>query len=77
MAKPRNENLTEREVDVLKLLYFKKSEIAQKLFISPTTVQAHLIHIYDKLQIHSREQALIKALKTGIITINEVSINDF
>lgn len=77
MAKPRNKNLTEREIDVLKLLCFKKSEIAQKLFISVTTVQTHLINIYDKLHVHSREQALIKALKTGIITVDEVPTNEF
>ena len=77
MATSRNENLTERELDVLKLLCFKKSEISKKLFISVTTVQTHLINIYDKLQVHSREQALIKALKTGIITIDEVITNEF
>ena len=77
MAKPRNENLTERELDVLKLLCFKKPEIAKKLFISTSTVQTYINNLYDKLYVHSREQALIKALKTGIITIDEVTINDF
>ena len=72
MPKPRNENLTERELDVLKLLCFKKPDLAKKLFISKTTVQTHVNNIFDKLQVHSCEQALIKALKTGIITINEV-----
>lgn len=72
MAKPKNEGLTEREFDVLKRLCFKKPEIAKKLFISKTTVQSHVNHIFDKLQVHSCEQALIKGLKTGIITINEV-----
>lgn len=76
MAKPRNEGLTKREFDVLKQLCLKKPEIAKKLFISENTVQTHLTKIYDKLQVHSREQALIKALKTGIITIDEVITND-
>ena len=71
-----NNSLTERELNVLKLLCFKKPEIAQKLFISTTTVQSHIIHIYEKFHVHSREQALIKALKTGIITIDEVITND-
>lgn len=62
---------------MLKLLCFKKSEISKKLFISTTTVQSHIKHIYEKFYVHSREQALIKALKTGIITIDEVITNDF
>ena len=72
-----NNSLTERELDVLKLLYFTKPEIAKKLFISVNTVQTHLINVYGKLHVHSREQALIKALKTGIITIDEVPTNEF
>lgn len=76
MATSRNENLTECELDVLKLLCFKKSEISKKLFISVTTVQTHSNKIYDKLQVHSREQALIKALKTGIITIDDIETGE-
>ena len=75
--RPKNENLSERELDVLKLFCLKKPEIAKKLFISTTTVQSHSNHIFEKLHVHSREQALIKALKTGIITIDEVPINEF
>lgn len=76
MQRPMTDDLTIRELDVLKLFCFKKPEIAKKLFISVTTVQTHSNKIYDKLQVHSREQALIKALKTGIITIDEVITNE-
>jgi len=75
--RPKIEKLSERELNVLKLLCFKRPEIAKKLFISTTTVNAHICHIYEKLYVHTREQALIKALKKGIITIDEVITNDF
>lgn len=72
MAKPRNEGLTKRKFDVLKLLYFKKPEIAKKLFISTSTVKAHINNIYCKLCVHNSAQALIKALKDRIITLDDI-----
>jgi DNA-binding NarL/FixJ family response regulator len=56
------ETLTTREHEVLELLsqgYLYK-EIAEKLQISYRTVSTHLEHIYEKLHVHSRTQAIAK-----------------
>jgi DNA-binding NarL/FixJ family response regulator len=62
-AKP--EELTHREEEVMELLAegYPAKEIAQRLSISTDTVNAHLKHIYHKLHVHSRVEAVIKYLK--------------
>ncbi len=57
--------LTDRENEILDLLskgYIYK-EIAEHLFISPDTVHNHLRHIYEKLHVHSRTEAVVKYLR--------------
>ena len=63
------EPLTNRELDVLELLARRLSnkEIADKLFISPTTVKGHLKNIYQKIEVHKRREAVEKAMKIGIL----------
>ena len=63
------EPLTHREYDVLKLLSqrFSNQEIAEALFISPTTVKTHLQNIYQKLDVHQRHKAVAKARNLGIL----------
>jgi DNA-binding CsgD family transcriptional regulator len=41
--------------------------VAEKLFISLDTVRNHIRHIYDKLHVHSKSQAVAKALKQRIV----------
>jgi LuxR family transcriptional regulator, maltose regulon positive regulatory protein len=55
--------LTERELDVLRMIAegHSNQEIAEKLVITMGTVKAHLSHIYTKLDVRSRTQAIIKA----------------
>jgi DNA-binding NarL/FixJ family response regulator len=62
-------NLTKREKEVLDLLCQGKSYkvIADDLFISPDTVRYHLKNIYKKLQVNSKYEAVIKALKNGMV----------
>ncbi len=62
-------NLTKREMEVLDLLCKGKSYkvIADDLYVSPDTVRYHLKNIYKKLQVNSKYEAMIKALKNGII----------
>lgn len=50
------EQLTKREIEILELLAkgFKNQAIADKLFISFSTVKKHIENIYSKLQLHSR-----------------------
>jgi len=57
--------LTQREQEVLRLLsqgYFDK-QISERLEISLLTVNSHLKHIYAKMQVHSRTEAIAKYLK--------------
>jgi LuxR family maltose regulon positive regulatory protein len=65
MAEP----LTNRELDVLELLARRLSnkEIAEKLFISTTTVKGHLQNIYGKLDVSKRREAVEKAKNIGIL----------
>ena len=66
---PQIDPLTNRELDILELLAQRQSnsEIAESLFISVTTVKAHLRSIYSKLDVHKRRQAVEKAKALGIL----------
>ncbi len=70
-----SEVLSEREMDVLKLATrgLSNQDIADKLCLSVRTVQAHLGHIFNKLQVSSRTEAVVHALKEGWVTLDEVS----
>jgi DNA-binding NarL/FixJ family response regulator len=58
-------NLTPREDDILQSLVegLSYKKIAARLFISPLTVHTHIKRIYEKLQVHSRGEAVSKAMK--------------
>jgi DNA-binding NarL/FixJ family response regulator len=63
-SKDDTENLTTREVEILELLaqgYLYK-EIGEKLSIATGTVRNHLQHIYEKLHVRSRTEAVVKFL---------------
>jgi len=62
-------HLTEREGEVLHWLVQGASndDIASRLHITVATVKAHLTAIFTKLEVVSRTQAIIKALKLGLI----------
>ncbi|MBP6687089.1 MAG: response regulator transcription factor [Lacibacter sp.] len=63
-----NYGLTEREKEILKELTDGQplKAIAAKLFISLETVRTHVKHIYNKLHVANRTEAVIKALQQGI-----------
>lgn len=71
------EGLTERELDVLKLLANGKTnrEIGETLAISPETVKSHVGNILAKFQLAHRTQAIIYALKKGILSLDEVDLD--
>ena len=62
-------HLTDREQEVLHWLVQGASndEIATQLYISVATVKAHLTAIFNKLEVTSRTQAIIRALKMGLV----------
>ncbi len=63
------EKLSEREIEILRLLIrgLSNKEIADTLFIAINTTQWHLSHIYSKLGVKSRTQAMLKAKELGLI----------
>jgi len=63
------EPLTEREVDVLRLLESSLSvpEIAEELYIAASTVRSHTRSIYAKLDVHGRMEAIHMAKELGLI----------
>jgi DNA-binding NarL/FixJ family response regulator len=71
VAPPRTEDhkLSPREVDLLKLLAEGHSykTAAKALSISIDTVRFHIRNIYDKLHVHSKSEAVILALRQGIV----------
>jgi LuxR family maltose regulon positive regulatory protein len=63
------DRLSNRELDIINLLAQRLSnqEIADKLFISISTVKRHIINIYQKLGVNKRRQAVAIAEESGII----------
>lgn len=63
--------LTKREVEVLQLVAdgFGTTEIAERLFISAKTVKNHLASIYEKLDARDRTQAVLSAVRSGIVRL--------
>jgi DNA-binding NarL/FixJ family response regulator len=64
-------DLTDREREILSLLAegMRNDDIAQKLYISPQTVQTHVRNILGKLRVHSKLEAVAFAVKHGAITV--------
>jgi DNA-binding NarL/FixJ family response regulator len=63
--------LTERELEVLRLVAqgLNNREIAKQLFISENTVKNHVRNILEKLQLHSRMEAVMYAVREKILDI--------
>lgn len=63
------EPLTDRELDTLEHLSggLTNKAIAKAMFVSPETVKTHLKHIYGKLGVSSREQAVARARELGLL----------
>jgi len=66
--------LTERERDILRLAAcgMSNSRIADDLSVSVRTVQAHLTHIFDKLGVGSRTEAVIVGLRRGVLHLEDL-----
>jgi DNA-binding NarL/FixJ family response regulator len=66
--------LQQRELEILRLgaKGLNNDEIAQKLTISPRTVQTHFTHIFNKLEVGSRIEAILHALKEGWLILDDL-----
>lgn len=69
------EDLTPREIEVVRLLAAGQSnkEIADALAIGEETVKTHVGRVLSKLHAENRAQAVIQALKRGLVSLEELS----
>ena len=70
---PQLAELTERELDVFRLIArgLSNAEIGEQLFITETTVKTHVTHLFQKLELRDRVQAVVLAYETGIFEASE------
>jgi NarL family two-component system response regulator LiaR len=69
------DDLTPREVEVLRHLALGRAnkEIAQALSIGEETVKSHVGNVLGKLQVENRSQAIVQALKRGLVKLEDLS----
>jgi len=70
LPSPLVEPLSDRELEVLALIAegLPNRDIAERLYISLSTVKSHTASIYGKLGVHSRTEAVARAHAWGILT---------
>jgi len=64
-------DLTKQESIVLAFVAqgWRTAKIAQELYVSPRTVETHLSHIFQKLNVSSRTEAAIYAFQSGVLSM--------
>lgn len=62
------QSLTQREIEVLNLIArgLDNTRIAEQLFISAKTVRNHITHIFSKLDVANRAEAIVRARNAGM-----------
>ncbi len=68
-------DLSDREAEILKLAAkgMSNQEIAETLFLSRRTIQSHLVNIFRKMDVGSRTEAVLEALRRGWLTLDDVA----
>ncbi len=68
-----DDKLSSREKEVLEALTggLSNKEIAQKLYIAEKTVKAHFSSIYRKMNVSTRSQAIVVAVKSGLVDLDD------
>jgi len=71
------ENLTDREIEVLKLAAsgMSNKEIAEKLSVTVRTVKAHISNVFAKMDVASRTEAILKAMREGWLELDKAPTN--
>ncbi len=66
-------SLSHRELAVAELVAggATNQEVASKLHVSPKTVEAHLSHIYRKLDVRSRTELAVALLRSGVLSVEQ------
>lgn len=72
------EGLSEREIDVLRLLTQGKTdqEIAKELVLTDVTIRTHISRILSKLGLKNRVQAALYGIRSGMVSLDETNIVD-
>ncbi|MCX8126569.1 MAG: response regulator transcription factor [Dehalococcoidia bacterium] len=67
-------DLSDREIEILKLAAqgLSNKEIASRLFLSTRTVKAHLSNVFNKMNVSSRTEAIVKGAREGVISLDGV-----
>ena len=68
-------NISEREMEILKLAArgMSNQNIATQLYLSHRTVQAHLANIFRKMDVGSRTEAVLKAMRKGWLGLDDLT----
>jgi len=77
-AQASTDGLSDREIELLQLMTRGSSnkEIADELCLSIRTVQGHVQQIFKKLEVSSRTEAVVYALKKGLVELEDMPGND-
>jgi two-component system, NarL family, response regulator LiaR len=75
VTRQQKDKLSEREIEVLRLLTQGKldTEIAQELVLTEVTIRTHISRILTKLGLENRVQAALYGLRSGLVSISETS----
>lgn len=70
----QDQQLSDRELEVLKLAArgMSNKDIAKELFLSVRTVKAHLSSIFNKMDVASRTEAIVKGVREGWLTLEDL-----